>query len=318
MDKDTSRSIKLGLFVTLGIIIFIVGIFLVGARNGLFTKSFTVKAIFANASGLKPGGNVRFDGVKVGIVGTVQIINDSTVEVEMLIDQSKREFITKTAVATITSDGLMGDKMINIISGTPNSPQAQEGDIIKTKKDLNMDAMIDKLSGTNDNVATITKNLAKITDDLNTKTGTIQSLYKDSGMNVELHQTFRNLNASSLAILNDINSISNKIQKGNGSVAEILNDTSMGKNLIRTINGLKQTTDKLSAASDQINLTMKKMNTPDGPLNTLLTDTALSNNVKQSAVNIRKASKTLNDDLVGLQHNFLLRGYFKNKPQDGQ
>ena len=54
MDQDTKRNIMLGLFVVLGIIIFIFGIFLVGAKSGLFTKSFMVYAMFKNTSGLKP------------------------------------------------------------------------------------------------------------------------------------------------------------------------------------------------------------------------------------------------------------------------
>ena len=221
-------------------------------------------------------------------------------------------------MATIASYGLMGDKIINIITGTPNSPPAEEGDVIKTKKDLNMDAMLDKLSGTNDNVAIITKNLAKITDDLNTKNGAVQSLYKDTSMALELRKTFTNLNTMSVEVMQagqNIKQITSKLENTKGSTVDVLSDTAIGRNLVRTVNGLKQTTEKLNAASDQINLTMKKVNTPDGPVNTFLTDTALSNNIKQSAVNIKKASKTLDDDLLGLQHSFLLKGYFKKKDQ---
>src|ERR1700746_3906204 len=111
MDQDTKRNVKLGLFVIIGIIVFIFGIFLVGAKNGLFTKSFKVYAIFKNISGLKPGAIIRFDGVKVGNVKDVTIINDSSVRVDMNIDESKHEFITKSAHASITSDGLMGDQI---------------------------------------------------------------------------------------------------------------------------------------------------------------------------------------------------------------
>jgi len=321
MDKETKLNIRLGLFVAIGIVIFIVGIFLVGARNGMFTKSFTIKAYFTNTSGLKPGGNVRYDGVKVGIVKTVKIINDSTVEVIMSIDESKHEFITKSATATIASDGLMGDKLVNIMSGIPNSPQTEEGDVIKTKKDINMDAMLEKLGGTSDNINVITDNLKNITSDLNSKKGAIQSLYKDTSLTIELRQTFANLNTMSLDVKRagqSIEQITSKMQNGKGAISEVLNDTALGRNLVKTISNLKETSEKLSAASDQVNLTMRRVNSPNGPVNTLLTDTSLSNNIKQSAVNIKKASERLDEDLEGLQHSFLLKGYFKKKDKDSE
>jgi len=319
MDKETKFNIRLGLFVAIGIVIFIIGIFLVGARNGLFTKSFTIKAFFTNTSGLKPGGNVRYDGVKVGIVKTVKIINDSLVEVDMDIDESKHEFIKKSALATIASDGLMGDKIINITTGKQGGPQAENGDIIQTKKDVNMDAMMEKLSSTNDNINFITENLKSVTSDLNLKKGAIQSLYKDTSLAIELRQTFANLNTMSVDVKRageSIQQITAKMQNGKGSVARILNDTSMAKNLASAITGLKETSQKLNAASDQVNITIKKVNTPNGPVNMMLTDTSLSNNIKQSAANIKNASKKLDEDLEGLQHSIFLRGYFKKKDKE--
>src|SRR5208283_5193366 len=103
MNKELKRNIMLGLFITAGIIIFIIGIFLVGSRNELFTKTFSIRAVFNNASGLKTGCIVRFNGVKVGIVKSVVNINDSMVIVDIHIEEVKRALIKKSAVATIAT-----------------------------------------------------------------------------------------------------------------------------------------------------------------------------------------------------------------------
>jgi phospholipid/cholesterol/gamma-HCH transport system substrate-binding protein len=316
MDKETKINVKLGLFVAIGILIFIVGIFFIGARNGMFSKAFNVKTYFADASGLKEGGNVRYDGVKVGIVKKVILINDSTVEVDLQIDESKHEFITKSAITSISSDGLMGDKLVNVTSGKPNSPMAENGDILKSKEAVNTDKIISKLTVTNDNIGVISENLKNITSDLNTKKGAVQSLYKDTTLAIELRKTFKNLNTMSVDVLTageNVKMMTAKMQSGKGSISQILNDTTMGRNLARTISKLKETSDKLNSASDAINTTMRQVNSGQGPVHMLLTDSATANNIRQSMSNLKKASYTLNQDLEGLQHSFLLKGYFKKK-----
>src|ERR1017187_1950238 len=114
MDKTLRKNIFLGFFVLIGIILFIVGIFLVGSKNEMFQKTFPITARFTNATGLKSGSNVRYNGVKVGIVKSVNLINDTLVQVDMSIEEDKRHFILTNATAAIASDGLMGDKIVNI------------------------------------------------------------------------------------------------------------------------------------------------------------------------------------------------------------
>ena len=321
MDQDTKRNIKLGLFVVLGIIIFIFGIFLVGAKSGLFTKSFTVYAVFKNTSGLKPGANIRFDGVKVGTVKTVTITNDSSIRVDMNIDESKREFITKAAVASIASDGLMGDELVNITAGAHSSPLAENGDQIASRQPMDMDNMIAKLSGTSNNVNAITENLKLLTDELNTKNGSIQALFKDTTMAVNIQQTLANLKSMSeiyIAEGNDLRRTTNELTHGNGVLNKLVNDPTLSNNLSETISKLKQTSDKLGTIADQASVTMQHANSGNGPLNTVLTDTAMANNIKATVANLKRSTILLNEDLTAAQHNFLLRGYFKNKDNSGK
>jgi phospholipid/cholesterol/gamma-HCH transport system substrate-binding protein len=88
MTKSISYQIKLGVFVATGLAIFIIAIFWIGKQKHLFNETFTLTSVFTNISGLQVGNNVRFSGINVGTVDNVAIINDTSVKVIMLVDQS--------------------------------------------------------------------------------------------------------------------------------------------------------------------------------------------------------------------------------------
>jgi phospholipid/cholesterol/gamma-HCH transport system substrate-binding protein len=316
MKNEIRRDVMLGLFVSIGIVLFIVGIFLIGSKSEMFSKTFQVSAIFKNASGLKKGGNVRFNGVKVGIVKEVNLINDSTVQVDMKIEEEKHKFITKNAIAEIASDGLMGDKLIYIVNGPGGAPLVANNDFIQSKMPLNTDDMLATLNVSNNNIKIISQNLRTLTDDLNDKKGSLNILLKDSTIAPNVKQSVNNLRLMSQDVMKagaDIQRITYKMEHGKGSVAEILNDTAMAKNLARTVDKLKSASDKLNNASEQAKITMDHINSGDGTINQLLTDPKLSSDLKQSVVNIKNASDNLNQNMEALKHSFLLRGYFRKQ-----
>ena len=319
MDKAQRKNILLGLFVLLGIIIFIFGIFMVGSKNEMFKKTFTISARFTNANGLKPGSNIRYNGVKVGIVKSVTLLNDTLVRVDMNIEENKRQFILKNVVASIVSDGLMGDKMVNITAnknGEAGVAVIENNDVIQSRNPLNTDVVMQTLSATNENVKVISENLKKLTSDLNSENGTVQALYKDPAMANNLKNSFSNLNLITnkvLTVSSSLQHITDQIQNGNGTVGEILNDTTLGKNLAQALTKLKETSDELNKVSGKLSTTMDHVNSGNGAVNMALTDTAFSSNIKQSMLNIKSASEKLDKNMEALKHNFLLRGYFRKQ-----
>lgn len=316
MDRSIRRNILLGFFVMVGIILFIIGIFLVGAKSEMFKKTFPLTAKFTNATGLKNGSNVRYNGVKVGIVTTVNIIDDSTVQVDMQIENSKRPFITTSAIATIASDGLMGDKIINISTGNTKGMPIQSNDNLQAHNPINTDQVMQTLNSSNENIKVITENLKTLTADLNDKNGTIQMLYKDPEAAFDLKTSFSNLRMVTehvTKLSKTLQGITADIQHGKGTVAELLNDTALGNDMVSTMASLKATSNKLNAVSNQLSLTTQRVNNGNGTVNMLLTDTAFAANVQQSVVNLKQASKGLDEDMEGLKHSFLLRRYFRKK-----
>lgn len=316
MDKIRQKNIWLGVFVIAGLGVFITGLFFVGSKNELFTKTFTITAKFSNANGLKPGSNVRFNGVKAGIVKSVHLISDTLVQVDMQIEESKRRFIFNNAVASIVSDGLMGDKMVNVVAGNGTAPAIRNNDVIPAHNPIATDKILQTLYVTNENVKVISENLRKLTGDLNTQNGTIQSLYKDPDMAQNLRESFKNLNAVSNKVLmagNALQQITTQIQKGNGLAGEIIYDTMLGKKLTHTLDNLKETSDQLIGVTGQLSTTLRQADSGKGTINMLLSDTTFSGNLEQSIVNIKSASVKLDQNMEAFKHNFLTRRYFRKK-----
>lgn len=316
MDQTLRKNIILGFFVIIGLAIFIFAIFMVGSKNEMFGKTFHITSTFKNATGLKPGSNIRYNGVKVGIVKSVKLINDTLVQVDMSIEENKHNFIHKNAIAAIASDGLMGDKIVNISSGSGTSDLVQNNDLIQAHNPLMTDQVLQTLNQSNENIRVITENLKTLTTDITSNNGPVQLLYKDPQMAKNLKQSFTNLDAITgkvLQVSSSLQNITAQIQNGNGSLGEIIKDTSLAKNLSYTLEKLKETSDALNSASGKLSETIEHANSGKGAINMLLTDTSFSANVQQSMINIKKASSGLNENMEALKHNFLTRGYFRKQ-----
>jgi phospholipid/cholesterol/gamma-HCH transport system substrate-binding protein len=316
MDKATKRNVILGLFVIIGIVLFIIGIFLVGSKNEIFKDTFQITAKFSNATGLKPGSNVRYNGVKVGIVKSVSLINDSMVQVDMSIEESKRKYLTKSIVATIVSDGLMGDKMVNITTGYSSKTVIQNNDTILSKNPIMTDEIFRTLTVTNENVKVVTENLKTITSNLNTDSGLIQSLYKDPALANNLKESFSNLKVVTrkVAIVSDnLQSITSKIEHGNGAIGQIINDTVLGRRLTETINSLNESSAQLNDIASGVATMVREANTGKGTAALILKDTTFASDIQQSVINIKNASDGLNQNMEAMKHSIFFRKYFRKK-----
>ncbi|MBA3683377.1 MAG: MCE family protein [Bacteroidetes bacterium] len=193
MEKKTRNNLKLGAFVTLGILFFIIGIYFIGQKQHMFSNVFKISGVFKNVGGLLVGNNVRFSGINVGTVEAIEIINDTSVRVDMIIDESTHRFIKKDAKAIIGSEGLMGNKTINITHGTPEQKEIAGDGVIQTDQPIDTDEIMNKLKTTSDNAASITTDLAVIMQNVSHGKGTIGKLFMDTAMAESLDQTITNL-----------------------------------------------------------------------------------------------------------------------------
>ena len=116
MEKSNSQKIQLGIFVIIGTLVFLAAIYFVGNKQNMFGNTSNLKAVFANVNGLQPGNNVRYAGIDIGTVIEIEMINDTTININMLIDNKIMHHIQKNAVATISSDGLVGNMTLKALN----------------------------------------------------------------------------------------------------------------------------------------------------------------------------------------------------------
>lgn len=181
MQQKTQQKIKVGIFATVTLGLLLVGVFLIGRNKSLFQRTFVLYGTFKNVGGLQVGNNVRFVGIDVGTVESIDILSDTTARVALRIKEKVKPFIKKGAVAGISSDGLMGDKLITISSGTQNATPVEDGDAIQAVNPMDYDKVLDRLSGVAENAEVITEQLAGIATQINQGKGSIgRLLYSDS------------------------------------------------------------------------------------------------------------------------------------------
>jgi phospholipid/cholesterol/gamma-HCH transport system substrate-binding protein len=198
MDTHTKKfKVRLGLFVAGGLALFVIAIFIIGKQKNLFNPVFKLTATFYNVSGLQVGNNIRFTGINVGTVDNINIINDSTVRVDMLIKKDVKQFIKSDCVVAIGSEGLIGDRLLVITQGSSDAPQAKEGQEIASVEPVETDAIMASLQGTAINAEIISQQLAEIMFKVNSGQGTLGRLIQDSTIAENLSQTMLNIKHSS-------------------------------------------------------------------------------------------------------------------------
>ena len=175
MKTTTQQKVKIGIFTVVGIGLLLGGIFVIGSKKNMFSKTFTIYGTFRNVGGLQVGNNIRFAGINVGTVQDIGIINDSTVRVDMQMEQKVQQFLKTDATASIGSDGLMGDKLI-IISPGEGSKVLVNGGQIPTRNPVDFDKIINKFSHVADNAEIITASLASISSQISGGKGSLGKL----------------------------------------------------------------------------------------------------------------------------------------------
>jgi phospholipid/cholesterol/gamma-HCH transport system substrate-binding protein len=319
-SNGNRRAIIVGIFIFLGLAIFIWTVLTLGSQKNTFKKSIGIKTFFQNVNGLQKGNNVWFSGVKVGTIETVTLIGIGKVEVDMNINDQSVDYIHNNAKAKLSSDGLIGNKIIEIYGGSTQAPPIKNGDVLNNEELLSTDAMMATLSKNNDNLLAITDNFKLISTEMAEGKGSIGKLLNDETFADELNKTVVTLkNASSnleKLTANAANYTSKLNEKGN-LANDLVTDTVIFSKLRSTVSQLQQVSDKskeiMSSLQDAANTVNNGLKNTNAPAGMLLGDEKTAKNLKSTMENLQSASVKLNDDLEAVQHNFLLRGFFRKK-----
>jgi phospholipid/cholesterol/gamma-HCH transport system substrate-binding protein len=299
MEPSKSKKVAVGLFILAGFVLFTIAIFVIGSKDNLFTPTFQIRSEFVSVAGLKSGSSVRLNGIIVGKVETVEIQASDKVLVIMIIENSVREYIKNDSRVTIGSDGLVGNKVVEITPGTPGAPGVEDNAMLASDKPIEVQDIMIGLKESSENASDITKDLSEITSKVNDGQGTLGQLVNNDNLYNSVDSTFRSFAGSS----SQMNILFAKI---NTTVDNVTVD-------------VEQLTKQINAISTDFAEITRKMNSSESVIGTLLTDTVFANNIKAMIQNANSTTKNLENgsfsfaqNMEALKHNFLFKGYFED------
>ncbi len=275
MKDSKSRSLKLGIMVTVGLALFVWGIYYLGSQRKLFSSSVTVKSYFNNVSGLVEGNKVRYSGITVGSVSDISIVSDSTILVKMTIDEKTKEFIRKDSKVEINSDGLMGSKIVNILPGTAAAGSVSDEDFLTTVDPLDMQDILVEAKRAIDEGRIITSNLIEITNKINNGDGDIARLLNDNSITTRLNK----IGDQMASATGKVNSITAKIDNGEGDLGRLINDTTLTAQMGDVLNNFDNASMRTDSISDELLVFSRELNSGDGVISRLVYDHNMAENV---------------------------------------
>jgi phospholipid/cholesterol/gamma-HCH transport system substrate-binding protein len=319
MAHRTANNIKLGVFVLAGLLFLILLLYMIGRNRNLFGSTYTLKARFENVHGLVNGNNVRFSGIEAGSVKNVKILNDTVIEITMVIDKKMRNIIRKDAVASIGTDGLVGNKVVNIEPSRRPSDLAVSGDILPSKKAVDTDEMLQTLYHTNNDVAMIAFELKNTVQRLN-NSDPLWSLLNDQSIPRSVKATVSKINATAenaKRITTGIHELLVDVSNGKGSLGTILRDSSIVINLNKAVSSIRKAADDADSIAIEIASVINGVNEDikngKGTAHALLRDSSLVRKLEESLANVEKGTAKFDQVMEALKHNFLFRGYFRKQ-----
>ncbi|MFA5814733.1 MAG: MlaD family protein [Bacteroidales bacterium] len=310
------RATIVGLFLFFGLVILVAGILTIGNLHNSFVKKFMVTTIFENVNGLQPGNNIWFSGVKIGTVSTLNFFGKSQVKVSMKIDHAAQPYIRKNAKAKISTDGLIGNKIIVIYGGTDSTAAIEEGDTLGIEKTLSTDDMMNTLQENNKNLLSITNDFKVISKKIMDGEGTLGKLLTDESLYDNIGQTVDALkraseNAEKLTA--SISDYGSKMNQQGSLTNDLVSDTIVFNTIKATVLELKQIASMAAELTANLRNASSDLNNSNSPAGVILHDQPAASDLKSTIRNLESSTQKLNEDLEALRHNFLFRGFFKKK-----
>ncbi|MEA2602358.1 MAG: phospholipid/cholesterol/gamma-HCH transport system substrate-binding protein [Acidobacteriota bacterium] len=281
------REIRVGLVILSALAVLAAGIFLIGEKNNVFSRKNLYYIEFNSVSGLKPGNPVQLNGVDVGAISKVELpANPWRGEIRVWI-KVESEYAARirgpqgdqkpvpgqtASVARIKTLGLLGDKYIEIGSGSPGYPVIPSEGQIPAAEPTNVDALFASGEDVMDNVVQISSSLNKILTRMERGEGLLGELTSDS-------ESGRRLKDSLIGTSETLQRVANKIDQGQGPLPRLLNDKAMA-------NQLAQSMDRLQGL-------LTRAESGEGLLPALLNDPNAKLQLNETLASLRKVAQDL-------------------------
>jgi phospholipid/cholesterol/gamma-HCH transport system substrate-binding protein len=305
-ESMNKRGIGVGFFIVIGLLLFVGGVMTIGNLHSTFQKKMTISTVFGDINGLQTGNNILFSGVKIGTIKRTEFYGKNQVKVIMNINIESKQYIRKNAMAKISTDGLIGNKILIIYGGSELAPEVEQDDTLANETALSTEEIMLTFQQNNLNVLALTKKLAN-------GEGTMGKLISNDSIYYAIAATMNSLkiaSANAQEIINSMANFTSKLNKEGTLVNELVSDTILYKSLKNSALKINKVAD--TAAIFIRNLKIASQN-PNSPVGVMLHDEKVGAELKNIIVNLESSSKKLDTNLEAIQHSFLLRRYFEKK-----
>jgi phospholipid/cholesterol/gamma-HCH transport system substrate-binding protein len=249
MKRPTMVSwaeLKVGVVILVAIAIMIITMFKLGEAANLFTHRYDLITYVKDGKGLTRGGSVTIDGQVVGDIKAIEFLpvsNDTTrnLKITLEVDQRLQSQVRGDSRAAIITLGLLGDKVLNISSGTAKFNALRPGDVIPLASALDYDEVIAQAGTAVTEFVGLTRDLRAISGDIVRGDGTMGQLV-----------TNRSLYDQLTATLKQTNDLMARLQNPNGTVGKLIDDPSLYQNLVVAVASLDSLTTRLNSNQSSV------------------------------------------------------------------
>ncbi len=331
------RPWAVGVFIVVGLVLFTGILFLIGNQHKAFDRHVTLYTEFSNLSGLTSGAKVRVSGFDSGEVKRVEVPKTPSgkFRVALELDDKVHKIIRTDSVASIETQGVVGDIFVAIKKGTDGAQEASAGTTLPSKEPQSMGELMDKSSSLlNDVHGTINDVRGRVDGALNSLTRTVNHV---DGLVVGVRPNIQKIARNGGQITEKLDATITDINQGKGSIGLLLKDNATRQQLQSTLSGVNRTSANIEDASARMDQTVANFQSRDlvgkadatlenvksmsAELSTM-TQNALApdavgadgaTNVRQTLSNLNRGTQNIAADGEALKHNFFLRGFFKKR-----
>lgn len=300
---DQKKYIRLGIFVFIGTILFIVAVFSIGDKQSMFSQTYSVRVFFSNIEGLREGAPVRYSGIIVGSVQSIKIVPDTSgrVEVKIVLDNSIAKLIRLNTEALIETEGLVGNKVVNLRGGSQDSPQAKEGDKIVAIEPLGLAVIVNDIRTVLANTDRMTKSLADIVEKANSGEGSIGKFINDPSL-------YNSTTSLMIETEKGLKGVSGTVDSLRAAVGVL---TKGSNNLLTNIDGVIVRVDDLLKDVQEGKGIAGALISGNGESSTSINE--MLTNFNDISKELKLASGRLAENMEALKHNWLFKSYFEQR-----
>lgn len=311
-----ARAVYVGLFVAGAGLIFAGAILAVGTLQNAFSDKIAVHAVFGEVGGLQTGDMVWSSGVRVGVVKALGFVEAGKVDVTLHLDAATVPFIPSDSLATIGSDGLIGNPIVVLSGGTLLDQPVKDGATLAIGEAVSTTQIMETLQVNNKNLVAITTDLKAMISQLRAGEGTMGKLLTRDDLYEQVTRAMADIevaSANAKSLTASLGTFSASLNKPGALPYDLTHDGEIVPKVRAAIDDLQGVADKASTVVDQVSTALGDGTSPVG---VLLHDEGSGTDVRTALDNLATATGLLNEDLVAIRSNFLFRPYFKKQERE--